>query len=58
MVILLGLVYPWGNAAILRPLLRTLAWVGSLIGVQNDGSGELAAGEFLTSVKPLRPHFR
>jgi hypothetical protein len=32
-VILLGLAYPWGNAVILRPLLRTLAWAGSLVGV-------------------------
>ena len=32
-VILLGLVYPWGNAAILRPLLRALARAGSLVGV-------------------------
>jgi hypothetical protein len=32
-VILLGLVYPWGNVIILRPLLRTLAWAGSLVGV-------------------------
>ena len=32
-VILLGLVYSWGNGRILRPLFRTLAWVGSLIGV-------------------------
>jgi hypothetical protein len=32
-VILLGLVYPWGNVAILRPLLRTLAWAGSLLSV-------------------------
>jgi hypothetical protein len=32
-VILLGLVYPWGKLAILRPLLRTLAWAGSLVGV-------------------------
>ena len=32
-VILLGLVYPWGKVAILRPLLRTLAWAGSLVGV-------------------------
>ena len=32
-VILLGLVYPWGNVAIVRPLLRALAWAGSLIGV-------------------------
>lgn len=33
MVILLGLVYPWGNVIILRPLLRTLAWAGSLVAV-------------------------
>ena len=33
MVILLGLVYPRGNGKVLRPLLRTLAWVGSLIGI-------------------------
>ena len=32
-VSLLGLVYPWGNVMILRPLLRTLAWAGSLVGV-------------------------
>lgn len=32
-VILLGLVYPWGNVIILRPLLRTLAWAGSLVAV-------------------------
>ncbi len=32
-VVLLGLVYPWGNVMILRPLLRTLAWAGSLAGV-------------------------
>jgi len=30
-VILLGLVYPWGNKRILRPLLRTCAWAGSLL---------------------------
>jgi hypothetical protein len=32
-VILLGLVYPWGNVTILRPLLRALAWAGSLVAV-------------------------
>ena len=32
-VILLGLVYPWGNVAILRLLLRALAWAGSLVAV-------------------------
>jgi hypothetical protein len=32
-VILLGLVYPWGNGRIVRPVLRTLAWAGSLLAV-------------------------
>jgi len=32
-VIFLGLVHSWGRAVILRPLLRILAWVGSLVGV-------------------------
>ena len=32
-VILLGLVHRWGRAVILRPLLRALAWVGSVVGV-------------------------
>jgi hypothetical protein len=32
-LILLGLVYPWGQKAILRPLLRTLGWAGSLVGI-------------------------
>ena len=31
-VILLGLVYPWGGGILRRPL-RTLAWMGSLMGV-------------------------
>ncbi len=30
-VILLGLISAWGNRPILRPLLRTLAWAGSLM---------------------------
>jgi hypothetical protein len=30
-VVLLALVYPWGDRAILRPLIRTCAWVGSLL---------------------------
>ena len=30
-VMLLGLVYPWGNRPILRPVLRTCAWAGSLL---------------------------
>lgn len=32
-VILLGLIYPWGDRPILRRLLRTLAWAGSLMAV-------------------------
>lgn len=36
-VILLGLVYPWGNVRILRPLLRALAWAGSLLTVVGVG---------------------
>ncbi len=35
-VILLSLVYPWGNA-IFRRLLRALAWAGSLVGVAGVG---------------------
>lgn len=32
-VILLGLVYPWGNKRILCPLLQTLGWAGSVMAV-------------------------
>ena len=32
-VILLGLIYPWGNRPILRRLLRILGWAGSLMAV-------------------------
>lgn len=32
-VILLGLVYPWGDRPFLRPVLRTLGWAGSLMSV-------------------------
>ena len=62
-VILLGLVYPWGNRPILRPLLRALGWAGSLMtvvgvagvilitlyfaGDQGVGRGDLYAGTFL-----------
>ena len=49
-VILLGLVYPWGNVVILRPLLRALAWAGSLVGVAGVAGLILAirylAGDF------------
>jgi hypothetical protein len=40
-VILLGLISPWGNKRILRPLLRTLAWAGSLMAVVGVGGLEL-----------------
>jgi hypothetical protein len=62
-VILLGLIYPWGNRPILRPLLRTLGWAGSLMSVvgvvgleliiryytgdHGIGRGDLYAGSFL-----------
>jgi len=62
-VILLGLVYSWGNKRILRPLLRTLGWAGSLMAVvgvyglilitlyfagdQGIGRGDLSAGTYL-----------
>ena len=36
-VILLGLVYPWGNTPIVRPLLRALAWAGTLVTVAGVG---------------------
>ncbi len=36
-VILLGLVYPWGNVKVVRPLLRALAWAGSLLAVAGVG---------------------
>jgi hypothetical protein len=43
-VILLGLVYAWGNVAIVRPLLRALAWAGSLIAV-------VGVGEFVQTIR-------
>lgn len=43
-VILLGLVYPWGNVAIVRPLLRALAWAGSLLAVAS-------VGEFVQTIR-------
>jgi hypothetical protein len=62
-VILLGLIYPWGNKRILRPLLRTLGWAGSLMAVvgvvgvilitlyfagdQGIGRGDLYAATYL-----------
>lgn len=44
MVILLGLVYPWGNVPIVRPLLRALAWAGSLVAVAG-------VGEFVQAIR-------
>lgn len=43
-VILLGLVYPWGNVVIVRPLLRALAWAGSLLAVAS-------VGEFVRTIR-------
>lgn len=43
-VILLGLVYPWGNVPIVRPLLRALAWAGSLVAVAG-------VGEFVQTIR-------
>jgi hypothetical protein len=43
-VILLGLVYPWGNVAIVRPLLRALAGAGSLMAVAG-------VGEFVQTIR-------
>jgi hypothetical protein len=43
-VILLGLVYPWGNVRFVRPLLRTLAWAGSLMAVAG-------VGEFVQTIR-------
>jgi hypothetical protein len=43
-VILLGLVYPWGNVRFVRPLLRTLAWAGSLMAV-------VGVGEFVQTIR-------
>ena len=62
-VILLGLIYPWGDRPILRPVLRMLGWAGSLMAVvgvvgleliiryyagdPGIGRGDLYAGAFL-----------
>jgi hypothetical protein len=43
-VILLGLVYPRGSVAIVRPLLRVLAWAGSLMAV-------VGVGEFVLTIR-------
>lgn len=43
-VILLGLVYPWGNVAVVRPLLRVLAWAGSLLALAG-------VGEFVQTIR-------
>jgi hypothetical protein len=43
-VILLGLVYPWGNVPIVRPLLRALAWAGSLMALAG-------VGEFVQTIR-------
>jgi hypothetical protein len=43
-VILLGLVYPWGNVKIVRSLLGALAWAGSLLAVAG-------VGEFVQTIR-------
>lgn len=45
-VILLGLVYPWGNVIVVRPLLRILAWAGSLLTVVGVAGFTLTIWQF------------
>ena len=53
-VILLGLVYPWGNVRILRPLLRALAWAGSLMAVAGVAGLIVTIRDFAGNVSPDR----
>jgi hypothetical protein len=53
-VILLGLVYPWGNVRILRPLLRALAWAGSLLAVVGAGGLIAMIQYFVGDLNPDR----
>ncbi len=53
-VILLGLVYPWGNAVFLRRPLRVLAWAGSLVGVAGVAGLILIIGYFAGEVDSER----
>ncbi len=45
-MILLGLVYPWGNVRLLRLPLRALAWAGSLLSVVGVAGLILTIGHF------------
>jgi hypothetical protein len=53
-VILLGLVYPWGNVTILRPVLRTLAWAGTLLGVAGVAGLILTIRVYVDQLGPNR----
>ena len=53
-VILLGLVYPWGNAPIVRPLLRALAWAGTLVTVAGVGGLILMIQYYAGDLSPDR----
>ena len=53
-VILLGLVYPWGNTPIVRPLLRALAWAGTLVIVAGVGGLILMIRYYAGDLSPDR----
>ena len=53
-VILLGLVYPWGNTPIVRPLLRALAWAGTLVTVAGVGGLILMIQYYAGDLSPDR----
>jgi hypothetical protein len=53
-VILLGLVYPWGNTLIVRPLLRALAWAGTLVIVAGVGGLMLTIQYYAGDLSPDR----
>ena len=53
-VILLGLVYPWGNVRIVRPVLRALAWAGSLLTVAGVGGLILTIQYYAGDLSPDR----
>jgi hypothetical protein len=50
-VILLGVVFPWGSVPIVRPLLRVLAWAESLLAVAG-------VGEFVQTIRYLVGNLR
>jgi len=53
-VILLGLVYPWGNVRIVRPVLRALAWARSLLTVAGVGGLILTIQYYVGDLSPNR----